>query len=195
MTEINVELLNEYCSAYNNWGRWGDDDELGTMNFVTPEKIKESASMVKQGKVFSLQLPLDNNGPQTGAFGRVNSIHQMVATGTDYVEGTQGYPLEFGFADDTVFLFLQGGTQWDALSHIFHNGKMFNGYNANLVTSRVPRRTGSNNKRQSFRAASSSTSPVPAASSTSSRAKRSPQKISTWHVNTMASRSEPATWC
>ena len=135
MTEINVELLNEYCSAYNNWGRWGDDDQLGTMNFVTPEKIKESASMVKQGKVFSLQLPLDNNGPQTGAFGRVNSIHQMVATGTDYVEGTQGYPLEFGFADDTVFLFLQGGTQWDALSHIFHNGKMFNGYNANLVSS------------------------------------------------------------
>ncbi len=136
MTEITVELLEKYCEEYRNWGRWGDDDQLGTMNHITPAKIAESARLVQQGKVFSLQLPLDGSGPQTGAFGRVNSIHQMVATGTDYVAGTQGYPLELGVADDTLFLFLQGGTQWDALSHIFHKGKMYNGYDAELVSSK-----------------------------------------------------------
>ncbi|CAM9440025.1 unnamed protein product [Sphacelaria rigidula] len=136
MTEITVELLEQYCKEYRNWGRWGDDDQLGTMNHITPAKIAESARLVQQGKVFSLQLPLDGSGPQTGAFGRVNSIHQMVATGTDYVAGTQGYPLELGVADDTLFLFLQGGTQWDALSHIFHKGKMYNGYDAELVSSK-----------------------------------------------------------
>ena len=136
MTNITVELLEQYCADYRNWGRWGDDDQLGTLNHITPAKIAESARLVQQGKVFSLQLPLDGLGPQTGAFGRVNSIHQMVATGTDYLAGTQGYPLELGVADDTLFLFLQGGTQWDALSHIFHKGKMYNGYDAGLVSSK-----------------------------------------------------------
>ena len=136
MTEVTVELLEQYCSDYRNWGRWGDDDQLGTLNHITPAKIAESAQLVRQGKVFSLQLPLDGSGPQTGAFGRVNAIHQMVATGTDHVEGTQGWPMGWGVADDTLFLFLQGGTQWDALAHIFHNGKMYNDYDARLVSSR-----------------------------------------------------------
>jgi len=135
MTEITVELLESYCSNYRNWGRWGDDDQLGTLNHVTPAKVAESAGLVRQGKVFSLQLPLDGSGPQTGAFGRVNAIHQMVATGTDHVEGAQDWPMGWGVADDTLFLFLQGGTQWDALAHIFHNGKMYNGYDARLVSS------------------------------------------------------------
>ena len=135
MPEITVDLLDEYCASYRNWGRWGDEDQLGTLNHITPAKISEAASLVKQGKVFSLQLPLDGKGPQTGAFGRVNPIHQMVATGTDHVEGAQDWPLGWGVADDTLFLFLQGGTQWDALAHIFHNGKMYNGYDARLVSS------------------------------------------------------------
>ena len=84
--------------------RWGPDDELGTLNHITPEKIIQSAGLVRQGKVFSLQLPLDCQGPQTGAFGRINSVHQMVATGTDHAEGAQDYPLGFGVADDTLFV-------------------------------------------------------------------------------------------
>ena len=143
--EINTDLLDTYCARYRNWGRWGDDDELGTLNFITPAKIAESARLVKQGKVFSLQLPLDGNGPQTGAFGRVNAVHQMVATGTDHVAGTQGWPMGWGVADDTLFLFLQGGTQWDALAHIFHDGKMYNGYDAGLVDSRGAARNGIEN--------------------------------------------------
>ncbi len=134
--QINEELLERYCRDYCNWGRWGDHDQLGTLNFITPQKVVDSASMVKQGKVFSLQLPLDGNGPQTGAFGRVNPVHQMVATGTDHLQGSQGWPMGWGVADDTLFLFLQGGTQWDALAHIFHNGKMYNDLDAGLVTSR-----------------------------------------------------------
>lgn len=131
--ELTTELLEEYCSRFNNWGRWGDDDEVGTLNFITPEKIRSAASLVRSGKVFSLELPLDGSGPQTGAFGRVNPVHQMVATGTDYVAGKQDWPLDWGVADDSLFLFLQGGTQWDALAHIFHQGKMYNGFDANRV--------------------------------------------------------------
>lgn len=143
--DITTDLLDEYCNRYRNWGRWGADDELGTLNHITPAKIVASAGLVRQGKVFSLELPLDTHGPQTGAFGRVNAVHQMVATGTDHVEGAQDWPLGWGVADDTLFLFLQGGTQWDALAHIFHNGKMYNGYDARLVSSRGASKNGIEN--------------------------------------------------
>lgn len=145
--DITVELLHQYCTDYRNWGRWGADDELGTLNHISSEKIIESAALVRQGKVISLQLPLDGNGPQTGAFGRVNPIHQMVATGTDHVEGAQDWPLGWGVADDTLFLFLQGGTQWDALAHIFHDGVMYNGYDARLVSSTGAEKNGIENQK------------------------------------------------
>lgn len=117
------------------WGRWGPDDQRGTLNYITPEKVREAASLVRSGRVFSLQLPLDSDGPQTGAFGRHNPIHQMVMSGVDHVAGSQPAPLGFGYADDSLFLFLQGGTQWDALGHIFRYGKTYNGYEASAVSS------------------------------------------------------------
>jgi kynurenine formamidase len=137
--------LYKSCS---NWGRWGTEDQRGTLNHITPEKLVEAAGLVRQGKAISLQLPLDDNGPQTGAFGRVNPVHQMVATGTDHLAKVQQYssdPLGWGFADDSLFLFLQGGTQWDALGHIFRDGKMFNGFDAGEVTSKGAKRGGVEN--------------------------------------------------
>ncbi|MDR0417611.1 MAG: cyclase family protein [Propionibacteriaceae bacterium] len=135
---ITGELFEQYYREFSNWGRWGTDDLRGTLNFVDAAKIKEAAGAVRQGKALSLQLPLDQNGPQTGAFGRVNPIHQMVATGTDHLAKRQAYShcrFEWGFADDSLFLFLQGGTQWDSMAHIFRDGKLYNGFDANQITS------------------------------------------------------------
>jgi kynurenine formamidase len=147
-SDIDVELFNKYYAECSNWGRWGDEDQRGTLNYITPDKIRQAASMVRSGKAISLQLPMDSNGPQTGAFGRVNPVHQMVATGTDHLAGTQTYssdPFGWGFADDSLFLFLQGGTQWDALGHIFRDGKMFNGFSASEVSSKGANRGGVEN--------------------------------------------------
>src|SRR5256712_5616160 len=82
-------LLEEYCARFRNWGRWGPDDEIGTLNFITPDVITRAARLVRQGKVISCALNFDTSGPQTGAFGRVNPIHSMVATGTDHATGRQ----------------------------------------------------------------------------------------------------------
>jgi kynurenine formamidase len=145
---VTPELLGEYCERFRNWGRWGPDDEIGTLNYITPAKIVEAAQLVRQGKIFSLALPFDANGPQTGRFGRVNPIHQMVATGTDHVASNQkvlGFetgPYGFGYADDMITMYLQTGTQWDGLSHIFHHGRMWNGYDARLVNSAGASRNG-----------------------------------------------------
>jgi kynurenine formamidase len=72
-----------------------------------------------------------------------------MATGTDHLEGAQdplpagfGPARGFGYADDTVILPTQAGTQWDALSHIFYEGKMWNGRSAAEVTSKGARHNG-----------------------------------------------------
>jgi kynurenine formamidase len=131
-----MDILDDYCKRFNNWGRWGPD-ELGTLNFITPERITRAAALVRQGRVISMALPYDSRGPQVGSTGRVNPIRVMLATGADHAAGVQGggrLPARFGYADDAIYMPLQCGTQWDALSHIFDQGKMYNGYDASLVT-------------------------------------------------------------
>jgi kynurenine formamidase len=118
-----------------NWGRWGPDDEAGTLNFIEPEDVVKASQLVKKGKVFSLGLNFDRFGPQKGLWGnRFNPIHTMLATGTDAVAGNQDAG-GLRYADDMVSIPLQCGTQWDALGHIFYDEQMWNGYDARLVDS------------------------------------------------------------
>jgi kynurenine formamidase len=123
------------AARYRNWGKWGPDDELGAMNYITPEKVKEAAGLVRRGKVFSLALPLDNSGPMTGAYGRVNPVHLMLQDGGDIASGAQDHFPALRYTDDAVYLVLQCATQWDALAHIYHEGKMYNGYGTEAVNS------------------------------------------------------------
>jgi kynurenine formamidase len=132
---FDMAKLRETAEKCSNWGRWGPDDEAGTLNFVSPADIVAAAALIKKGKVFSLGLNFDNQGPQVGLWGnRFNPIHTMLATGTDAVAGRQD-ELGLRYADDMVSLPLQCGTQWDALGHIFFDDKMWNGYDATLVDS------------------------------------------------------------
>jgi len=127
-----LKVVAERCS---NWGRWGADDEIGTLNFITPADIIAAAQLIRRGQVFSLGLNFDRHGPQRGLWGnRFNPIHTMLATGTDAVAGTQDAG-GLRYADDAVSMPLQCGTQWDALGHIFYEDKMWNGYDATLVDS------------------------------------------------------------
>jgi hypothetical protein len=66
----------------SNWGRWGREDERGTLNFITPERLIEAARLVKRGKVFDLGIPMDSSGPQLGGI-RINPVHLMSETGQD----------------------------------------------------------------------------------------------------------------
>jgi kynurenine formamidase len=131
MSSETETVINEAAERYRNWGRWGEDDERGTLNFVTPDKVVAAARLVRKGQVFSLAIPFDQNGPQSGLHGRFNPVHAMAFDGGD----TLPLPHGIGFADDTVFMPLQCATQWDALSHAFDRGKLYNGYDAKEVSS------------------------------------------------------------
>jgi kynurenine formamidase len=136
--KVGKDAIYKAAKELSNWGRWGADDQIGTLNHVTPEAIVHAASLIRRGRVFSLCIPLDGKGPQqypdTG--GRWNPIHTMIATGTDALSGNQDAWNGCRYADDSVNMPLQSGTHWDALGHVFLDDKMYNGYPANLVDSR-----------------------------------------------------------
>jgi kynurenine formamidase len=127
----------------SNWGRWGADDVLGTMNFLTAAKRREAAALVRTGASYSLSQSFDMDGPQTGWRRRTNPVHTMLDTGTDAVTGVQGFPHGIGGADDVIAMPLQCSTQWDGLGHIFDHGRAWNGRPADqVVTSQGDRLTG-----------------------------------------------------
>ena len=137
-----ADVVREMGAKCRNWGKWGPDDELGTLNYITPEKIAASARLVRRGVTFSLAIPFDNTGPQINQPRRFNPIHRMILTGPDFTSGAFKRPGNVGFADDMVIMALQCATQWDALSHCFLDGKLYNGYDANLVSSEGAKKNG-----------------------------------------------------
>ena len=133
--KVTMDQINDAAKRLSNWGRWGPNDEIGTLNNITPQDIVNAAKLVRKGKAFSLGLNFDNKGPQNGKWGgRFNPIHTMLMSGTDAVAGRQE-AIGVRYADDMVSMPLQCGTQWDALGHIFFGEKMWNGYDARLVDS------------------------------------------------------------
>lgn len=112
----------EIGSRLRNWGRWGDADERGTVNFLTPERIKHASTLVRRGAIFDLGIPFDANGPQPGG-GRINPVRLMSETGDD-----QHFPGAFHYADDYVFMPLQSASQWDGLAHVYYDEQLYNGF-------------------------------------------------------------------
>lgn len=137
-----IETVRSLGQRYSNWGRWGPDDERGTLNLVTPEMITKAATLVRQGKTISMALPFDDAGPQTGSLGRFNPIHLMIRDGADAVAGTSlrdfygGVEKYFRGTDDIIIMPLQSGTQWDSFGHVIFEGKIYNGYGAEWVSSK-----------------------------------------------------------
>lgn len=132
---LDARTVREWGRQFSNWGRWGPDDERGTLNFITPERVLAAAALPRSGSVISCALPFDEHGPQNGAGGRHNPVHTMIVDGEDIAAGRQG-PGGFGYTDDTVTMPLQCGTQWDALAHVSYDGKLYNDRDVRLVTRR-----------------------------------------------------------
>jgi hypothetical protein len=146
--KVNRAAIDEAVKKLSNWGRWGKDDQIGTLNNVTPEDVINAGKLIKKGKGFSLGLSL-KEPIQSGLFGgRWNPIHTMLATGTDAVAGNQDTPAPYlRYADDAINMPCQASTQWDALCHIFYGDKMYNGYDATLVDARGAKKLGIENVR------------------------------------------------
>ena len=103
-----------------NWGRWGADDQLGSLNLLTPDVIVQAATLVKTGKTYSLSMPLAADGPQWPA------RHKTWRVTTHRSVGAPGP----GAADDVVTMHSHSGTHIDALCHYWLDDQIYNGYKA-----------------------------------------------------------------
>ncbi len=110
----------------SNWGDFGPDDQLGRLNLLTPEKVKQGIAEAREGITFNLSLPLDYPGGN-----KLQPRRHPPRLQPTEKDGVQYYVHHYAHdypgcsdvvCDDAVLLHLQYSTQWDALAHI---GSMF----------------------------------------------------------------------
>ncbi len=116
--------------AHHNWGRFGTDDQIGTANLLTADRIAAAAALVKTGKRFSLALPI---GPRTPGGYRAEPLHLYNFAAGDGVLAS-GRGGGFQTSDDYVVMALQASTQLDGFGHVGADHCLYNGYWAGLVT-------------------------------------------------------------
>lgn len=122
---MKVDVFEQLAEKVRNWGRWGAEDQRGTLNHVGPEALKRGAAAVTAGKAFNLGLRFDKDGPADGNF-RFNPRLYMAAVGRPLNPANP----RWSFSDDAIMMSLQCATQWDALSHVHYDGMLYNGCKA-----------------------------------------------------------------
>lgn len=118
----------------SNWGRWGDEDEVGSLNFLTNSEVLRGVRSVKQGKVFTCGEVIGDPRGDPLWPGRAPAKREMTVDKQSYVQGDMpSLPGGAEFADDRIEMFLQGSTQFDALGHVWYDDKMWNGFPASAT--------------------------------------------------------------
>jgi kynurenine formamidase len=113
-----------------NWGRWGDDDERGALNLLTPDVVLRAAQVCTTGTVYNLGLPVQRSG--VPVFDYRGAPQRLTLTSqTDAEMYTMyGAPPGLGANEDVLVVPAHNGTHMDALCHVFAENKIYNGYPA-----------------------------------------------------------------
>src|SRR6266496_4081613 len=137
-TKLGADAFGDAARRLSNWGRWGADDQIGTLDLIADEGRAMAAHAVGSGAAVPLSLRLDATGPSSPVRG--GPLHFMTATGSD----VGGAELAGGarFTDDYIVMPLQCSTQWDGLAHIYYGGQLYNGVPATTVGSEGAARNG-----------------------------------------------------
>jgi kynurenine formamidase len=118
---LSPEQVLGFHKTLSNWGRFGERDQLGTLNLITREKRTAAARLVRSGRTVSCARPL----PTQPSVENPNPVqHHMIGTCTEGWGGDYFAIAPHGFATSHI----------DALCHIFHEGKLYNGYPIEKVT-------------------------------------------------------------
>ena len=109
----------------SNWGRWGVEDERGTLNMLTQEHVGQAMRIPSRGKVYSLGAPVGREGP----IGMRNDTHHYMS-----IIQNDPSPGGTGSADDVLVTHCHASTHIDGLCHIWYDSKLYNGHPASEVT-------------------------------------------------------------
>jgi kynurenine formamidase len=127
---------------HGNWGRWGDADERGAANLLTPQRVLDACTTPRRGQTLSLAMPIKGSTSGPGAttvphlHGRPLPQHFMSIDGGDYAAGARKIKGEMSVADDALIVSPHGTTtHMDALSHMWRGDKLYNGHSSDRVRS------------------------------------------------------------
>jgi kynurenine formamidase len=145
---VTMETFEGWMAEVSNWGRWGEDDQLGTINLITPAKRREAAALITEGAVVSLARDVikeeaaDNPNPfrhELNVF-LADAESGEVSLGPAPKDAEEWAALSsralvLGAGDDLAVTYHGfAHTHIDALCHIFSKGRMYNGLPQTLVT-------------------------------------------------------------
>ncbi len=153
----------EVRDQVRNWGRWGNDDRIGTLNLIIDDAVAHAASLIKTGRRVSCALDLRNDGLQFGQVqGRINPELTMTMINSPFGDDKNSHDknshdknshdknsddkisddenddarsLIPHFSDDIVTMALQTATHWDGLSHVSYDNTLYNGVPASSINS------------------------------------------------------------
>ncbi|WIY81731.1 cyclase family protein [Propionimicrobium sp. PCR01-08-3] len=122
------ELLKD---APKNWGRWGEDDEFGALNFLDASEALRGVASAHSGKVFTLQTPVGTDKGDPVTLSRHGAIRRQTVDVNSFRTGDRDInPGGSKWADDYFEMFCQGTSQYDGLGHVWYDEQIYNGYSA-----------------------------------------------------------------
>ena len=124
----------DYFQSLSNWGRWGKEDQLGTLNFLNEKKTKEAVSLVEDGVTVSCARPISF---QESLDSRAPAVHYMLESGEVWSIGDKVTSRVRQAATDYIGMRIHSGTHIDSLAHFFWEGQMYNGRPAHLVSTNL----------------------------------------------------------
>lgn len=138
--QVPVPLPELLAGSPKNWGRWGDDDEIGALNVLTNEQVLRGAREIRSGKVFTLGLRLADPGGDPTWPGRPQAQRYNTQDRSSYAVG-KATPNPGGneYSDDIIVMALAGTTHIDAIGHSWHEGQMYNGFSADTTIREMSR--------------------------------------------------------
>ncbi len=107
----------------SNWGRWGPEDQRGMLNLITSEHALKAASLIRRGAIYNLAVPL---GPGERIYPGFQETWRITYWGENRSQT--------GGGDDIVVLVSHAGTHIDALSHVWGDGKLWNGRSVDSIS-------------------------------------------------------------
>mgnify|MGYP000023547903 CR=1 FL=1 len=121
-------LERTFADAPSNWGRWGEDDEVGAVNHLDEAQVLRGAQAVEHGRTFSLGVPIGHPEGDPKTPGRPDAQHYMRRDQGHYESGKA--EAERPSADDVLFMAIHGTTHVDALGHAWYSDQLYNGFDA-----------------------------------------------------------------
>jgi kynurenine formamidase len=120
--------MSDQVGETNNWGRWGEDDERGALNLLTPERVLAALGSATSGRIFPLGLPIQRSGVPNVEYRGIPQRLTMVNHSDEAMFEPYGATPGTGCNEDVLVMASHTVTHMDALCHVYNDGKIYNGF-------------------------------------------------------------------